>query len=66
MKSSEVLSGGVFFLFGAVTTIDHMQRGVRNPTILETPIALVIVIIPIGGAILFLEVLVKIRKTLKK
>ena len=56
----------ILIYFGAVTTIDHMQRGVRNPTILETPIALVIVIIPIGGAILFLEVLVKIRKTLKK
>ncbi len=56
----------ILIYFGAVTTFDHFARGVRNPTILETPIALVIAIIPVGSVILFLEVLVKIRKTLKK
>ena len=42
------------------TTWDHFMRGARNPTILETPIALVTAIIPIGGAVLLLEVILKI------
>ncbi len=50
--------------YGFLTTFDHFVRGVRNPTILETPIALVIAIIPIGGLMLFLEVVVKFVSTL--
>jgi TRAP-type C4-dicarboxylate transport system permease small subunit len=56
----------ILVYFGTLTTVDHLQRGIRNPTILETPIALVIAIIPVGSAILLLEVVIKIRKTLKK
>jgi TRAP-type C4-dicarboxylate transport system permease small subunit len=51
---------GVLVYYGSLTTLDHFMRGAYNPTILETPIALAIAIIPIGSFILLLEVLVKI------
>ena len=35
------------------------MRDVRNPTILETPIALAIGIIPVGAFVLLLEVMLK-------
>jgi len=54
----------VLTYYGFYTTYDHYQRGVFNPTILETPIALIIMIIPIGSVPLFLEVLVKGGKLL--
>ncbi len=50
----------ILVYYGFLTTFDHFMRGAYNPTILETPIALVIAIIPIGSFILLLEVLVKI------
>jgi len=50
--------------YGFVTTYDHYKRGVLNPTIIETPIALIIAIIPIGSIPLFLEVFVKSWKLL--
>jgi C4-dicarboxylate transporter DctQ subunit len=46
--------------YGFLTTFDHFMRSAYNPTVLETPVALVIAIIPIGSFILLLEVLVKI------
>ncbi len=49
----------VLIYYGFYATYDHHRRGVFNPTILETPIALIIMIIPIGSIPLFLEVLVK-------
>jgi hypothetical protein len=49
-----------------VATYDHYKRGVFNPTIIETPIALIIAIIPIGSIPLLLEVLVKGWKLLRK
>ena len=51
---------GILVYYGSLTTFDHFMRGTYNPTILETPIALAIAIIPIGSFILLLEVLVKI------
>lgn len=51
---------------GSLTTLDHLQRNARNPTILETPVALIIMIIPIGAAILFFEALIKFYNALKK
>jgi len=51
---------GILVYYGSLTTFDHYMRGAYNPTILETPIALAIAIIPIGSFILLLEVLVKI------
>lgn len=56
----------VLIYYGFFTTYDHYRRGVFNPTILETPIALIIIIIPIGCTPLFLEVLVKGWKLLKQ
>jgi TRAP-type C4-dicarboxylate transport system permease small subunit len=55
----------VLIYYGFYATFDHHRRGVFNPTILETPIALIIVIIPIGSIPLFLEVLIKGWKLLK-
>lgn len=54
----------VLVYYGFLTTYNHYVRGVFNPTILETPIALIMAIIPIGCVPLFLLVLVKARKAL--
>ena len=51
---------GILVYYGSLTTFDHFMRGAYNPTILETPIALAIAIIPIGSFVRLLEVLVKI------
>lgn len=56
----------VLITYGFLATYDHYQRKVFNPTIIETPIALIIMIIPIGSIPLFLEVVVKGWKLLKK
>ena len=56
----------VLIYYGFVATYDHYKRGVFNPTIIETPIALIIAIIPIGSIPLLLEVLVKGWKLLRK
>lgn len=74
-RRKKVLTGISYFLiaivsvvliyYGFYATYDHHNRGVFNPTILETPIALIIIIIPIGSVPLFLEVLVKGWKLMK-
>jgi C4-dicarboxylate transporter DctQ subunit len=51
--------------YGTVSTLDNYLRGVRNVSVLETPIALIIVIIPVGSLVLLLEVAVKIWKILR-
>jgi C4-dicarboxylate transporter, DctQ subunit len=56
----------ILIYYGFITTYNHYVRGVFNPTILETPIALIIIIIPVGCIPLFLEVLVKGRKAFLK
>lgn len=71
-RKKKILNGISYFLVGIVsavliyygfyTTLDHFRRGVFNPTVIETPIALIIIVIPIGSLPLFLEVLIKIRK----
>jgi len=68
-RKKKALNGISYFLTGIVSavlvyygfsaTYDHFNRGVFNPTIMETPIWLIIIVIPIGGIPLFLEVLVK-------
>jgi len=57
---------GILVYYGFSTTYNHYVRGVFNPTIIETPIALIIVIIPLGCVPLFLEVLLKVRKLLRQ
>jgi TRAP-type C4-dicarboxylate transport system permease small subunit len=56
----------VLIYYGFVATYDHYKRGVFNPTVIETPIALIIAIIPIGSISLLLEVLVKSWKVLRE
>ncbi len=56
----------VLIYYGFFTTFDHYRRGVFNPTIIETPIALIIAIIPIGSIPLLMEVFVKGWKVLRK
>jgi TRAP-type C4-dicarboxylate transport system permease small subunit len=75
-RKKKILNGISFFLVGIVsvvliyygfyTAFDHFKRGVFNPTVIETPIALIIIVIPIGSLPLFLEVLVKGWKLFKK
>ena len=55
----------VLVYYGTTTTIDYIVRDVRNPTILETPIALAIGIIPVGAFVLLLEVLLKSLRMLR-
>lgn len=73
-RKKKILNGISYFLVGIVaavliyygfyTTYDHYTRGVFNPTVIETPIALIIIVIPVGSIPLFLEVLIKSWKLL--
>jgi TRAP-type C4-dicarboxylate transport system permease small subunit len=73
-RKKKILDGISYFLVGIVSAVliyygfyaalDHFKRGVFNPTVIETPIALIIIVIPIGSIPLFLEVLIKFRKLL--
>jgi TRAP-type C4-dicarboxylate transport system permease small subunit len=75
-RKKKILNGISYFLVGIVSVVliyygfyatwDHYSRGVFNPTVIETPIALIIIVIPIGSIPLFLEVLIKLRKLFKK
>ena len=75
-RKKKILNGISYFLVGIVaavlvyygfyTVYDHFRRGVFNPTVIETPIWLIIVVIPVGSVPLFLEVLIKVWKLLKK
>lgn len=56
----------VLIYYGFFTAYEHYVRGVYNPTAIETPIALIVVIIPLGSIPLLLEVLVKSWKLLRK
>jgi TRAP-type C4-dicarboxylate transport system permease small subunit len=56
----------VLVIYGFSASYNHYMRGVFNPTIIETPIALIIVIIPIGCVPLLLEVLLKVRKLMRQ
>lgn len=52
----------ILIYYGFIATYDHYKRKVFNPTIMETPISLIIMVIPVGCVPLFLEVLLKGRK----
>lgn len=75
-RKKKILNGVSYFLVGIVaavlvyygfyTVYDHFRRGVFNPTVIETPIWLIIVVIPIGSVPLFLEVLIKVWKLIRK
>jgi TRAP-type C4-dicarboxylate transport system permease small subunit len=75
-KKKKILNGISYFLVGIVaavlvyygfyTVYDHFRRGVFNPTVIETPIWLIIIVIPVGSVPLFLEVLIKVWKLIRK
>jgi len=75
-RKKKILNGVSYFLVGIVaavlvyygfyTVYDHFRRGVFNPTVIETPIWLIIIVIPVGSVPLFLEVLIKVWKLLEK
>jgi C4-dicarboxylate transporter DctQ subunit len=48
----------VFLYIGAKTTLDHYVRGIYNPTVLQIPMAYVLMVIPIGGFFLFVQSLI--------
>lgn len=48
----------VFLYIGAKTTLDHYARGIYNPTVLQIPMAYVLMVIPIGGFFLFVQSLI--------
>jgi len=56
----------ILVIYGFSTSYNHFMRGVYNPTIIETPIALILVIIPVGCVPLLLEVVLKVRKLLRQ
>jgi C4-dicarboxylate transporter DctQ subunit len=58
--------GGTLIYYGFTTTYSYYIRGIFNPTAIETPIWLIIIIIPIGSIPLFLEVFIKLWKMVKK
>ena len=55
----------VLTYYGTLETWDLYSRGVRNASVLETPMALILFVIPLGSFILLLEVVVKMRNVLK-
>mgnify|MGYP000067778443 CR=1 FL=1 len=60
------LVASVLIYYGFYATYDHFKRRVFNPTIMETPIWLIIIVIPIGSLPLFFEVLIKSWRSREK
>jgi TRAP-type C4-dicarboxylate transport system permease small subunit len=60
------LVAAILVYYGFSATYNHYSRGVFNPTIIETPIALIIAIIPIGCVPLLFEVILKMRNLLRQ
>jgi TRAP-type C4-dicarboxylate transport system permease small subunit len=56
----------VLIYYGFLTAYEHYVRGVYNPTAIETPISLIIVVIPLGSIPLLFEVILKGWKLFKK
>lgn len=51
----------VLLWIGAKTTFDHYQRGIYNPTVLQIPMAYILMVIPIGGFFLLIQSLIGFR-----
>ena len=45
----------VFIVNGSFMTLDHFKKGIYNPTILEIPMWIVLIIIPLGGLFLLCQ-----------
>jgi TRAP-type C4-dicarboxylate transport system permease small subunit len=52
----------ILVYYGFFTTIDHWVRGIYNPTAIETPIWLILLVIPLGSIPLLLEISLKFWK----
>jgi len=48
----------IFVTIGAKTTLDHYFRGIYNPTILQIPMAYILLVIPIGGVFILVQSLI--------
>ncbi len=56
----------VLFVVGAKTTVDHYLRGIYNPTLLQIPIAYVLVVIPVGGFFLLVQSVIGLRSSWRR
>lgn len=56
----------VFVTVGGKVTVDNFIRGIYNPTVLQIPIAYVLVIIPVGGFFLLVQSLIGLLTSYKK
>lgn len=56
----------VLLWIGAKTTFDHYRRGIYNPTVLQIPMAYILMVIPIGGFFLFIQSLIGFRLSLNR
>lgn len=56
----------ILFVVGAKTTSDHYMRGIYNPTLLQIPIAYVLVAIPLGGFFLFVQSVIALHSSWRK
>ena len=45
----------ILTVFGFSVTLDYLQRGIYTPTAMEIPISAIVVVIPIGSLMLFLQ-----------
>lgn len=52
----------VLTVFGTTVTWDYFQRGIYTPSVMEIPVSLIIVIIPVGSLLLLAQF---IRRTVK-
>ncbi len=56
----------VFIYVGGKVTVDNFIRGIYNPTVLQIPIAYVLVIIPVGGFFLLVQSLIGLLTSYRK
>jgi TRAP-type C4-dicarboxylate transport system permease small subunit len=52
----------ILVYYGFFTTLDHWVRGIYNPTAIETPIWLILLVIPLGSIPLLMEISLKFWK----
>jgi C4-dicarboxylate transporter DctQ subunit len=56
----------VFVYFGSSVTLDLYQRGIYNPTIMQTPMAYIVFIIPVGGFFILIQAMIGLRESIRK
>jgi len=48
----------ILTVFGVITTIDHLARGIYKPTVLEFPTGVVLIAVPLGSCFLSVRFLI--------